>query len=165
MPHVGFTWESPEGIRSIECETTVNGEHRFGIRTADSKSLELWDAAMVERMQYVDAANIKSRAESAAREAERSAIEAARKAERENLDGFDAGMMPMQRGKVIAALTKMVLYKGKPISRRDLVRQKIANGATVVDGELQSPDGTFMDTSAITKAGMQYAAYLIASKS
>jgi hypothetical protein len=164
MPKVGLSWESPDGTRSIEYETTVNGEQRFAIRTGDHKFMELWDAAMVERMQYVDAANIKSRAESAARDAERNAIEEARKAERENLDGFDAGMTPMQRGKVIAALTKMVLYQGKPISRRDLVRQKIAAGATVVDMELQSPDGTFFDTTAITKTGMQYAAYLLANK-
>lgn len=88
----------------------------------------------------------------------------------ENYSGFTSGMNPMRAKKVSDALENTVLNGGKPIPRRALVEQKIAEGATITNSKttgkrrLQSPQGYYLDESQIGKTAMGYAEHLIAQR-
>lgn len=156
---VGASWESPEGTRRIEGIE----DGKYLVRTGDDKHVVFYDPASIERTQHVDSENLKYRA--GVKEQERQ--EAEREAARTHLDGFDDGMSPMEKGRAVKTLTAMVNYHGKPISRRDLIRQKIEEGARVETdskGErvLKGKDGAFLDAKAITKTGLDYAEHLAA---
>ena len=67
-----------------------------------------------------------------------------------------------QKAKAEAALDMMVRVNGGEfLTRRALVERRVAAGARVIDrrGErvLMNPDGSWLDTRNITKAGLDYA--------
>ena len=67
-----------------------------------------------------------------------------------------------QRAKANAALDTLVRVNGGEfMTRRALVERRVAAGARVIDrrGErvLMNPDGSWLDTRNITKAGLDYA--------
>ncbi len=73
-----------------------------------------------------------------------------------------------QNAKREATLDMMVRHNGatRLISRRNLIQQKISEGAIVTirkNGErvLMSPNGAWLDTRNITKIGLDYAAELL----
>lgn len=90
--------------------------------------------------------------------------EAARK-EREDLDGFGDGLPPMAKGKLLATLTRTFLFRGIPASRRDIVRTLVREGRKIetLDGErvLIADDGAFLGEKTLTKAGIDYASFLL----
>ena len=86
------------------------------------------------------------------------------KANIEDTDGYADKMPAMQKAKAIHALQTKVNYHGKLISRRDLIRAKVADGAIMVRGALELPDGVFLDKRALTDTGLRYAAHLIKLK-
>lgn len=114
------------------------------------------------------------------RDKEHSELEAKQSAEREriesilreqsNLDGFDADMTSMKRGRAISVLRKSISNKGRVISVRDLVREKVNEGRTVEKGEkpigrkLINDKGEYVGEDAIGKIAMDYAEYLIKRK-
>jgi len=53
------------------------------------------------------------------------------KAELENLYGFDSGLTPMQRGKLLKVLLKEYRYDGIVMTRKDFLYKNINNGCTV----------------------------------
>ncbi len=87
--------------------------------------------------------------------------EEVRAAERRNLDGYEGDLSPMKLGRVQATLTALVNYSGRVISRRDLIRSKVADGWTVTSSGLEAPDGVYLSEKALTKTGLDYAGYLV----
>lgn len=106
------------------------------------------------------------RAEAKAKQEERETEEARKEAEYvASFQGFKSDS-PMAFGKARKALEVQRNYRGKVLTRKQIVEQAVENGAIVRDGErLERPDGTFLDASAITKTGLAYAEHLIARKS
>lgn len=172
---VGDSWDhwasydsKPTTKRVISRETR-NGEPVYLVQVEGERTADILTAEQVEQEKARDARNLESRkaAEAKDRAAEEKAAKA--KADAEDLDGFTDGMTPMQAGKVIAALTAKVNYKGRAISRRDLVREKVRDGAVMdeieSEGEiLMAPDETFLGRPQITKTGLDYAKHLIAKR-
>lgn len=80
-------------------------------------------------------------------------------------DPFLDDMPAMQRGRTEKALAANVTNRGRVVSRRDLVNEKVRDGASVVtakNGErrLTTPDGSYLDEKAIGKTAMDYAEFL-----
>jgi hypothetical protein len=116
--------------------------------------------AETRKQAEIDAKNAESRARWKQEEDRRAADEA----ERTSLDGFEATLTPMQRGRAVKALTKAVNYKGKPQSIRDVIRGMVSDGATVKGDRLERPDGSFLGQKTLTKMGLDYANHLIAQR-
>ena len=108
----------------------------------------------------IEATNKASREKWQAKEAQ----EKAEKAAREDLDGYEATLSPMQRARAVKALTKAVKYKGKEQSIRDVIRGMVADGATVKEDRLERPDGSFLGQKTLTKMGLDYARHLAAKR-
>lgn len=125
----------------------------------------------------IDEANkeLESR-KSAAADAERQASENAESArtaeEKRQADPathFTADMTPMQRSKVQAALDVTLMSGGSPVSRKELVEQKVGEKSIITMSpvgvrRLESPDGRYVDEKQISKTAMDYAAHLIAKR-
>lgn len=91
----------------------------------------------------------------------------------ENLYGFDADMAPMQRGKVLKCLLKLLNYQNYGIlSRKDHIIKRLQGGSTLKIKEskrygtirmLLFPDGkTYTD---LTKTEYDFAEYLVKTSS
>lgn len=162
---VGASWESPEGTRVVEGTIERDGETRYLVRTGDGRTVDLVPREWLERMREIDAANLAYRAKEEERDRERREREEARERDRRDFDGFTDGMTPVHAGRVAKTLNRVVLYKGRPISRRDLIREKVAAGAYMdrVGGSpiVMGRDGAFFDQKALTQIGLDYARYLI----
>lgn len=90
-------------------------------------------------------------------------------AEPTKVDAFAAGMKPNMAAKTKAALEMQIRHNGKEfLSRAALVERWVAGGAkvetTTIGGRpqrvLMSKEGTFLDTRAITKTGLDYAEHI-----
>ena len=105
---------------------------------------------------------IREREERTKKIAKQEADEQAKK--QEGIDAYQGFLKdnPMMFGKAKATLDKSRNYKGKAVVLRELIEQKVTDGWTVNDkGQLESPDGSFLDSNALTKTGINYARYLI----
>lgn len=91
----------------------------------------------------------------------------------ENLYGFDADMTPMQRGKVLKCLLKLLNYQNYGIlTRKDYIIKRLQGGSTLKTEEskkygtirmLLFPDGeTYTD---LTKTEYDFAEYLVKTSS
>jgi hypothetical protein len=164
-PLVGQVWDSPEGRRIVEGRATVAGALRYVVRTGDRPTVELMDEATLARARARDEGNARTRGEKQRRdEAARSAADAAKRA-REDIDGFGDSFPAITRTKAVQALMRTVSADGRLMSRRDLVREKVAAGGRVVtrpDGErvLQMPDGAYLERAGLGKTGLDYAEHL-----
>jgi hypothetical protein len=109
---------------------------------------------------------IGSSPENQAKIAEAKAAEDAQAADDADMDGFKEGASVLARSAAREALNKNVVNNGRAITRKALVRDRIAKGATVqaVAGKrrLTNSDGSFLGEDQITKTGMDYAEHLIA---
>jgi len=100
---------------------------------------------------------------------ERQEAEATKAAEaqaiKEDIDGFDAGMTPLQRGQAIAALNSPRRSKGKVVTVKDIVREAVAEGDRIitVGGEKALGDAVkgFRTQKQIGAIALKYAEYLI----
>lgn len=96
-------------------------------------------------------------------DAEEAAIAATKGAD--EFAGFMAGQPEMQRARAIESLNKQTRSNGEFMWRKDLVRKLVADGATVGEREGQpaiiTASGSHFLQSQITKAGIDYAAFLI----
>lgn len=86
-----------------------------------------------------------------------------------DLSGFGASAEPKQLKNIENALSRNVTNRGRVISRKSLVEEKIGSGATVVQSpkglrRLMSQDGSFLDESQISKTAMDYAEHLLSTK-
>jgi hypothetical protein len=72
---------------------------------------------------------------------------------------------PMNKGRQLKILGANRSYKGKVVTIKELIEQKVADGAVVNDrGQLESPDGAYLGSDKITKIGIDYAKHLIEAK-
>lgn len=77
------------------------------------------------------------------------------------LDGWEASLSPMALGRAQTVLGVQVLYRGRPMSRRDVVRLAVSEGATPGNSEgptLDWPDGRFLR---LPKLAVDYARHLV----
>jgi hypothetical protein len=165
---IGLTWDAPGGQRTVEGITDTPHGPRYMVRQAGDRFVDLLDAAQVRRSREVDTANLVYRRQAEAEADILAAKEAEAAARREDLDGFDAGMSRLQRGRTLETLSRQVSYKGRIVSRRDLIREKVAAGAYIETDKagarrliFQEGIDAHFDQATITKIGMDYAAHLI----
>ena len=121
-------------------------------------TLYRYDLEELPRLREIAAANLAYREKAAAQEAER----AAREAEARSLDGWEASLSPMALGRAQAVLMLPVLYRGRPMSRRDVVRLAVSEGALPGSSEgptLDWSDGRFLR---LPKLAVDYARHLVA---
>jgi hypothetical protein len=79
---------------------------------------------------------------------------------------FTGKMTPMGAKRAEDALNVNLSHDGRILSRRDLVRERVAAGAKIVvsqggERRLVSLQGTYVSEKQISKTAMEYAAYLI----
>lgn len=153
---------------SVDGERTVIGVHESGkfivetrgqalnqlISPKDLASEMSLDRRRLEGRQVMQEANNKI-----------AEMEAAAKKEYENIDGFDAGMSALQRDRAIKVLQTNVSNKGRIITRRELVREAVNDGASVreIAGKpsLEYKNGVYIH---MPKIATDYASYLIGRK-
>jgi len=165
---VGDSWvykENPVVKKTIVGIEQRNGQDIYLVQVDGERSADLLSAEMVMKMREVDAANLITRRETNKKEQMQMMRQLEQERERNDVDGFDAGMSALQRGKVLSALNTKVMYHNIPISRRDLIRKKVKDGAYIDSVAnkpvLMMPDDTFLPQAALTKIGMDYARYLM----
>jgi len=161
---VGRSWESCYGRRTVSGHATVGGMPRLIVTTEGGGSPQLIAPVDLEKEISLDERQHASRIkmQTAAKEVENQ--EKARRATHDDIDGFADEKTPMGRSKIVEALNTTVQNNGRLIARKNLIKEKIKDGAKVVDrnGErrLVAKDGSFLDQKAISKTGMDYAVYL-----
>lgn len=149
-PQVGDSWSSHQGkteVVAIDGETAFIREERnpgvaYKVRTED-----------LPRMREVAAKNLEFHNRMLAQEAEARA----REAEARALDGWEDTMSAMARGRAQATLTVRVCYRGKNMTRRDVVRLCVSEGAKPGDGCVEWEDGRFLR---LPKIAIDYARWL-----
>jgi len=160
------SWDSPEGRREVVEEVNVHGNPRLRVRTEGQALDQFIPPDELEGEIGRDTKNLSLRGAARAQEAERNAREAAAKAKREDMDGYAADKSPMHRGKILESLNLNVKNNFRVISRKDLIREKVAEGATIksygtIGLVLEDPAGSYLDEKALSKTGIAYSAYLI----
>lgn len=153
---VGTRWPAPGGW----CEVALIEDDVAWVRESSHPgTLYRYDLDELPRLREIAAANLAHREKAAAREAEI----AAREAEARSLDGWEASLSPMALGRAQTVLGVQVLYRGRPMSRRDVVRLAVSEGATPgagIGGEwsIDWPDGRFLR---LPKLAVDYARHLV----
>ncbi|MCB1401208.1 MAG: hypothetical protein KDJ82_15905, partial [Rhodobacteraceae bacterium] len=172
---VGESWAVwPNGAAEPTTKRVISTEMRNGapvflVQTDGERTADILTAEQVAQERTRDTRNLESRKARKDADRQKEVAEKKRKDEAEDVDGFTDNMTPLQAGKVLGALTAKVNYNGRAVSRRDLIREKVNNGAVIeeldAEGEiLMSPDETFLNRKAITKIGLDYAKHLIAAR-
>jgi len=80
MANIGDSWQSVDGLRTIEDTLQHNGELLYCVRTGASAFHDLFDAKRLERQREIDAANLAYRAKRDADHAEKERAETDRRA-------------------------------------------------------------------------------------
>jgi hypothetical protein len=152
---VGDTWETSTGSRR-EVVRLENGE--AWVRESECPGvLYRYRETEIPGMKKAAEAGRAIRAKWAAQEAER----LAEAAEARSFDGWAASLSLMERGRAEKVLLVQVLYRGRPMSRRDVVRLAVSEGAfpNYADLTLDWPDGRFLR---MPKLAVDYARHLFA---
>ena len=151
LPQVGDSWPSLMGkteVVAIDGGTAFIREERhpgvaYKVRTED-----------LPRMREVAAKNLEFHNRMLAQEAEARA----REAEARSLDGWEDTMSAMARGRAQATLTVRVCFRGQNMTRRDVVRLCVSEGAKPGDGCVEWEDGRFLR---LPKIAVDYARWLL----
>lgn len=167
---VGETWERwdiPRGPTSVSIigSEKRNGETVYLVQEQGGRTADLLTGAQVDQIKRVDAANFETRQKAAEEQTAAEKREEAERAERADLDGFATDKTALERARIVDVLSRAVRYKGREISRRNLIREKVESGARISTEEggrvLQSPDETYLDNAALTKIGLDYAEFMV----
>jgi protein-L-isoaspartate O-methyltransferase len=159
--------------KSIISTETRNGEEVYLVQIEGERSADIMTAQQVLDQKRIDRANLESRRARDKDEAARVETEKASETARADLDGFDADMTPMGRGralKVLSAEMRWGWLDGKILSRRDAIRALVADGWTMgtmgSDGEalIRPSDEAYYAAQDLTKTGLSYARHLIAQR-
>lgn len=173
-PWIGRTWTDGQGrARQVLEKIKMGANERYVVGTGYNGESPEKDrngelvpldqiGALIARESKMWAANKVSREHDAERQRETEK----READRIHLDGFDAKMTPINRGKAVAALTKQINRNGKSISIRDLVRSLVSQGWVLENSShsgriLSGPDDRFLSEKQLGKIALQYAEFLI----
>lgn len=155
-------WESPEGTRRVVGMQRGKLEIAVGDKQAGATGNVLLDPQELEREIAFDTKRIESR-KSQQETAAQAKLEQAK--QDESINGYLATLEPMRAGTVKKALDVSVHNEGRPVTRRQLVEDRVSRGATVQPNKtfgrvLQMPDGSFLTEKQLTKGGIDYAEWL-----
>jgi len=153
---VGDTWQTPSGSREV---VRLEDGHAWVRESECPGVLYRYLETAIPGMKKAAEAGRAIRAKWDAQEAER----LAEAAEARSFDGWEASLSPMERGRAEKVLLVQVLYRGRPMSRRDVVRLAVSEGATPgagIGGEwsIDWPDGRFLR---LPKLAVDYARHLV----
>lgn len=152
-------------------QTTLgSGAKRYAVRGTNERSatgdqlFNTVEEAKAER--EFQSRQAKSSAEFTARANKSAPTADTERAEKEDIDGFADDKSPMARQKAKAALMTTVRSNGRYMTRRDLIREMVNEGAELADHKqfgriLRRPNGAFIEQAKLTKTGMDYAEHLI----
>lgn len=136
-PNIGREWDSFYGRQKIIERLFFPIGDLYEVQTIGTNNVRRYKVDRIEDVIEKDEyqSTPEYAAEYAARVARREEEdrlaeerEAQAKAYHDDLDGFDAAMNPMQRGKALAVLNKAFLFDGKAMMRKEKIRELIAAG-------------------------------------
>ena len=168
-PDIGFFWESRDGTRVIEQRQLhpTSGKEVFLVSTnGNQKFMAIIPVDQLEKEVSFDTRSLASQKKTLEKQKAEEEAEAAKKAERDDLDGFEKGMSPLAKKRALDALSKSIVFNGKLSTRRDYIRQRVAQGWGVVvhpkHGRMfQGPEGNLLLEKDLTKIGLDYADFLV----
>ena len=139
------------------------GERPIG---GDTLHRTLEDAKIaVDRQIQAAEADAEYQAKEAVRLAAEDAAKDAARAQFEDVDGFANDLSPMNKERALQALNQHVMYNGNVLSRKQLVKQKVADGFYLDqeegEGQILTNGEISQSAKQLTKTGLDYAAYLI----
>jgi len=148
--------------------TTLGGKEKFAVKEFENKGFgdSLFDTE-AEATKQAEIAKRQSDDKIARQEKAKADEEATVKKQQEYEGSFQGFLSdtPMVKGRQLSTLGKQRSYQGKVVTVKELIEQKVADGAIVNDdGQLESADGAYLGSDKITKIGIDYARHLIASK-
>ena len=182
---VGFSWESPNGLRTIRARQQQGENTMALVQTGEGPFRQIIDLEKLPAEIHCDTANLAYREKVAKRLQEQEAIEAVLEAERTDIDGFADDLSPLRRGRIVEALSVLMTVGGSLKSRKEHVRDLVAEGyriAQVPAGEtwllhrrkgledvqipvgsriLQNETGGFFTEKDLTKTALDYAEFLL----
>lgn len=168
VSHIGRKWNSPQGTAEVIGETVVNNEPRLVIQRENMKFSELIRPEEIDKIVTFDEKSLAQRQSRVAHQEEEERILRSQQAELEDIDGFADDKSPMAKQRIINALNKKVMRGGKLVSRKDIIREMVQDGAVVEAAKrekegrrLVQPDGSYLGEDQITKTGIDYAEYLM----
>lgn len=156
--------------------TVIGGQARWSVQKDENKGTDrrMGDTLLTTREEAIKEADLldrqaASRAESDARNAENARLAAAAAAAMTDMDGFGDSMGALARGAAQAALWQQQRFNGQVMSRKDFIRQAVADGATVAPHpadtrRINFAGGSYMTQKDIGKTAMDYAEFLITKK-
>lgn len=152
-------------------ESTFRGEKKWFVQESEKRGFGDSIHGTPEEASKSAALTIRQKADRAASLAKlenEKAISEKAKEEREDLGGFVDELSPMKRGGIVKQLTTRLNYRGTEMSRRDLIRRLVDEGRRVeTEGKervLINEKDEFLGEKILTKAGMDYAQWLIDRK-
>lgn len=148
---VGDTWKASGGTREI---ALIQDGKAFVRESEHAGVVYHYPLSDIPELQARDAANLATHIRW---EAENE-VRLAEEAKARSLDGWEATLSPMALGRAQTVLGVQVLYRGVPMSRRDIVRLGVSEGAKPGDGCLEWEDGRFLR---MPKLAVDYARHLI----
>jgi hypothetical protein len=160
------SWDSREGVKSV-VGTHPNGMLLINVPGRVGHILlppgELEDEIDFDTRAL--ASQRRTQVKSAAQEAESAALKAAHN----ETHGFAERLSPRSRARAIAALNKLQGFDGKYLPRREAILGFVKQGAKIDQQPpfgrvLRMPSGSFWTQKDLTKTGMDFASYMIASR-
>lgn len=164
---IGTKWETVDGIKEVVGYYNNNKEKLLvKLVGSTSKIQEIINRSELDSIINFDTKRKKQHDINYMKRELKHEKERLEKKEKENTYGFADKLLPMQKSKVLNTLLKVIRYKNKEMTRKELIENEVKNGAKVITykGEriLQKEnESTFFDEKTITKIGMNYADYLV----
>jgi hypothetical protein len=179
--NIGRKWNSPYGPQIIIRRDNMPAGDLYDVQTVGTATIRRYDVARIEETIATDehrttpeyAAELAGREEMARLRAESAVRQAAKQAAIESeIAEFTAGLSPLLAGKYQAALLKQASYNGEISTRKTFIEKQVAAGAVVELATepgntcryLKTVAGGYFTEDQTTKAGIEYALYLIAQK-
>lgn len=172
-PNIGRKFNSPYGPQVVGAVTESPSGKMYHVFTEGTGVERRYGSNIDEVIKRQEheltpeyAQEQKEQAETNQLRADRDARQAAAQQKQLNeIAEFTKGESPMSAGRKRDTLLKSVSSEGQVITRKNLIEREVANGDAIVteNGERRLTDksGAFRDESTLTKAGMDYAQYLI----
>ena len=176
-PNIGRSWNSPYGKQTISAVIKMPSGDLYSVTTEGTGAERRYDVDRIEEVikrneheltpEYVEE-QAKAKAAREASAEKTKAEEAAKQQQISEIAAFTGGMDKMAAGRVRDTLLKSAIFNNKLYpSRKTFIEQSVKAGYTVQtvgdQRRFTSQEGGFFDQNAITKAGMDYAEYLLKS--
>ena len=157
----GFSWDSKQG-KKVVAGAAIGRPDGWLMVTVDGTNFYIHEDDIENEIAF-DSKNLEAHKRWIAEDNARREKEMLARAEYNDVDGFDAlSKTPIQAGLTRKVLNTLVNYNGHIMSRKSLIREKLAEGWYVEEADmtLNGPDGRYLSTEALTKTGIKYALFL-----